>query len=185
MDLKEIVNRSQSNRHHYPDIFQDDCGLDIKIQDRGGLHAIPSWGRTKNNQIRCATLEISTFRGISGGAIHYYGNIYVQGVNMEYDTNPGTTTMCGDWEDKYPLSKYRYQLTLTRPITQEEIDLDKELGEYLARFPYQDVGDQTICWESIEQIIEFAKEVFKARFSGKWEFYVTYTWKSDKEKIEI
>ena len=185
MDLKEIVNRSQSNRYHYPDIFQDDCGLDIKIQDRGGLHATPSWGRTKNNQIRCATLEISTFRGISGGAIHYYGNIYVQGVNMEYDTNPGTTTMGGDWEDKYPLSKYRYQLTLTRPITQEEIDLDKELGEHLARFPYQDVGDQTICWESIEQIIEFAKEVFKARFSGKWEFYVTYTWKSDKEKIEI
>lgn len=185
MDLKEIVNRSQSNRHHYPDIFQDDCGLDIKIQDMGGLHAIPSWGRMKNNQIRRATLEISTFRGISGGAIHYYGDIYVQGVNMEYDTNPGTTTMCGDWEDKYPLSKYRYQLTLTRPITQEEIDLDKELGKHLARFPYQDVGDQTICWESIEQIIEFAKEVFKARFSGKWEFYVTYTWKSDKEKIEI
>lgn len=171
MDLQEILRRSQSERYQLPDIFSDDCGLDVVWPEKK-LHATPSWGHSPGNKVRRATVEITSFRGISIGAIHYYGHIIVQGVNMEYDERPGTSTMCGDCEDKFPLSRYSYKLQLTRPITQEEIDIDNELGSELARFPYQDVGDLTQCWENEQDIIDFAKEVFKARFKGNWEFYV-------------
>ncbi len=183
MDFQEILRRSAPERYNLPDVFQDDCGLDIKWPAEG-LHAIPTWGYNKRNQIRRATVTISSFRGISIGAVHYYGTIAIQGVNMEYDDKPGTSTLGGKWEDEFPLSRYRYELQLRRPITQEEIDIDEELGYELARFPYQQAGDLTQCWETEESIIEFAKEVFKTRFVGNWEFYVEY-WSGDLCKIEI
>lgn len=141
-------------------------------------------GHRSTNQIRRATIEISSFRGVSIGAIHYYGILSVQGVHLVYDDNPNCSTNDWDCEKQYPLSNYRYKLQLTRPITEEEIAIDEELGSHLARFPYQQAGDLTTCWNSEEEIIEFAKEVFKARCVGKWELYVKH-WSGKCEKVVL
>lgn len=183
MEFQEILRRSEPERYALPDIFQDTCGLDIKCPEEG-LHAVPTLGYQRNNKKRRATVVISSFRGISPGAIHYYGEIIIQGVHMEYDDKPGTMTACGKWEDLLPLSRYQYKLTLTRPITQEEIDIDEELGRELSRFPYQKAGDLTQCWETEQDIVDFAKEVFKVRFIGNWEFYVEY-WGGTLNQIYI
>lgn len=183
MELEEIVRRSQGERYSYPNIFTDKCGLDIVWPERN-LHASPSWGHRPSNKVRRVTIQVSSFRGVSIGAIHYYGMLSVQGVNMVYDDKPTCSTMDSKCEEANPLSCYTYKLRLTRPITQEEIDLDKELGKHLARFPYQEAGDLTPCWNTEEEILEFAKEVFKARFQGKWELYIEY-WAGNVEKVDV
>ena len=68
MDLEQVIKQSQGERYVYPDIFLDNCGLDIVLPN-DKLHAVRSWGYRKNNPRRRATLEVSTFRGISFNAI--------------------------------------------------------------------------------------------------------------------
>lgn len=43
MTLEQAINQSQSQKYNYPDIFTDNCGLDIVLPDKG-LHAVKSWG---------------------------------------------------------------------------------------------------------------------------------------------
>lgn len=95
MTLDQIVKQSQGEQYVYPDVFTDKCGLDI-ILSNDKLHAVRSWGYTKGNPKRRATLEITTFRGISSNAVHYYGRIRIQGVNMECDGEPGHGKMIFD-----------------------------------------------------------------------------------------
>lgn len=175
MTLKEAVNRSVSEKYNFPDIFKDNCGLDIVLPEQK-LHAVKSWGYTKNSQKRRVTLEITSFVGISFNAIHYYGKLNVQGVNMEYDEHPGRSTMLFD--DDLPLGHYTYKLELRRPLTQREVDEDpSRWGDYY------DVGDLTNCFETIEEIIEEAKEIFKLRFEGDWELHCDSPYKRFNGKL--
>lgn len=164
MTLEQVIKQSQGEKNIYPDIFTDNCGLDIVLPE-DKLHAVRSWGYTKGNPQRRATLEISTFRGVSFNAIHYYGKISIQGVNMEVDGESGHSRMV--FNDNIPLAHYIYYLKLTRPLTKQEIDEDSERwGDY-----YNE-GDLTNCFETIEDVVILAKEVFRLRFAGDWEFYV-------------
>lgn len=43
MTLEQIVKQSQGERYVYPDIFPDNCGLDIVLPN-DKLHAVRSWG---------------------------------------------------------------------------------------------------------------------------------------------
>ena len=164
MTLEQAINQSQSQKYNYPDIFTDNCGLDIVLHDKG-LHAVKSWGYSKSNQKRRATIKITTFKGISFNAIHYYGKINIQGVNMERNGKPGNSTMIFD--NTIPLAHYSYELELKRPISQNEIDEDPERwGDYY------EANDMTNCFETIEEVVPLAKDVFRLRFAGEWEFYV-------------
>jgi len=137
MTLEQIVKQSQGEQYVYPDVFTDKCGLDI-ILSNDNLHAVRSWGYTKGNPKRRATLEITTFRGISSNAVHHYGKIKIQGVNMECDGKPGHSKMIFD--DNIPLAHYTYEL---------------------------------------------AKQVFRLRFTGEWEFYVESPYNKYRGKLEI
>lgn len=177
MTLEQIVKQSQGEQYVYPDVFTDKCGLDI-ILSNDKLHAVRSWGYTKGNPKRRATLEITTFRGISSNAIHYYGRIRIQGVSMECDGEPGHSKMIFD--NNIPLAHYIYELVLKRPLTKEEIDKDPERwGDY-----YNE-GDLTNCFKTIEDVIELAKQVFRLRFTGEWEFYVESPYDKYSGKLEI
>lgn len=184
MTFEEILERSESERYEdkYPNIFQDDCGLDIEWEPRN-LRAIPSWGYRKSNMVRRATVIISSFRGVSIGAIHYYATIDVQGVNMVYKDNPSCSTMDFECQRQYPLSAYIYRLRLLRPLTEKEILEDREFERY-GRFYGFKPGDLSQSWQSEEEIVEFAKEVFKARFQGQWEFYVQRV-DEEVEKLDL
>lgn len=175
--LEQIIKQSSSDRYEYPDIFSDTCGLDIVLPEKK-LHAVKSWGHHKGNMKRRATLEVTTFKGVSFNAVHYYGKISIQGVDMEYNNKPGHSTMIFD--KNLPLAHYDYELILRRPLTQAEIDNDPQRwGDY-----YHD-GDLTNCFESIEDVLELAKEVFKMRFSGEWEFFVDSPFQSYNGRMEI
>lgn len=177
MDLEQVIKQSQSEKCDYPDVFTDNCGLDIILPD-DKLHAVRSWGYTKGNSRRRATLEVTTFRGISFNAIHYYGKIKIQGVNMECDGEPGHSKMVFD--NNIPLAHYTYEIELKRPLTKEEIAEDPERwGDYY------DEGDLTNCFETIEDIVALAKEVFRLRFIGDWEFCVESPYSKYNGKLDI
>ena len=164
ISFENLLLQSEGERYDYPAIFTDDCGLDIKFPEKG-THAVKTWGYTKRNQRRRATLKIDSYIGVCAEAMHYYGEIEIQGVDMEYDDNHTMSTMSND--EKYPLSHFVYTLVLRRPITEHEIQNDPlRWGDYYLP------GDLTNCFNSVEEIVSLAKKVFKFRFLGDWEFEI-------------
>ena len=175
ISFEDLLLQSEGERYNYPAIFKDDCGLDIEFPEKG-MHAVKSWGYTKRNQKRRATLKISSFVGMCSDAIHWYGKIEIQGVEMKFDNMAGSTF---SFDKNFPLSHFTYDLTLRRPLTKNEIDSDK------SRWSYYFEGDLTKSFNSIEEIIELAKKVFKRRFSGFWEFYVESPFDKYNGKLKI
>lgn len=43
MNLEQVIKQSQGERCVYPNIFSDNCGLDIVLPN-DKLHAVKSWG---------------------------------------------------------------------------------------------------------------------------------------------
>lgn len=82
---------------------------------------------------------------------------------MAYNENPNMTTYISAREN--PLADYKYILPLKRYLTQDEIDKEPR------RWEYYEAGDLTICFYTQNELLDFAKEIFKHRFSGEWEFY--------------
>jgi hypothetical protein len=166
--IADAIRHCEVVKYNYPDVFRDDAGLDIKIPARK-LHAVPNGDSGEKRRV---TLKISTFKGVSWDAIHYYGDVEVEGVMMEYDDEPDCSTMWTD--DNLPLSHYSYRFRLQRELTQEEIDGDGDRWKYYA------AGDMTTRFNTIEELISTAKGVFRLRFAGEWEFFV----KSDDGKYD-
>lgn len=50
---------------------------------------------------------------------------------------------------------------------------------------YYNEGDLTNCFKTIEDVIELAKQVFRLRFTGEWEFYVESPYNKYRGKLEI
>lgn len=175
ISFEDIFLQSEGERYNYPAIFTDDCGLDIKFPEKQ-IHAIKSWGYNSDNKRRRATLKISSFVGMCSDAIHWYGKIEIQGVEMKFDNMAGSTF---SFDKNFPLSHFTYGLTLRRPLTKHEIYSDKN------RWSYYFEGDLTRSFNSVEEIIELAKKVFNRRFSGLWEFYVESPFDKYNGKLKI
>lgn len=177
MDIKEAIEHCW-DRKDYPEVFRDNAGLDISIP---GFITRGSWVR--NNSPRTVTLEITTYCGTSWNAIHYYGNIKVEGVRFSKEDSPNTLTMCRetfDAEEKNPLAGTFYSIELVRPVTQKEIDEDKR------RWEGYELGWATNAFYSPEDVIALAKEVCKARFLGNWKLkIVDYSGKDLDSEILI
>lgn len=146
-------------------VIDDKAGLDFKDEK---TRAIPggSFIYEKKSKTRCVKLEITSFRGVSWNAIHYYGKLIADGIDFQCLDNPNVSTSNWDAKKKSPFCQWRYTFELRRPITQEEIDADPDRWEYYAP------GSFTNGFDTKEEIIKLAKECFKMRFSGEWELWV-------------
>ena len=182
MEFKELLERSQCMKYDYPDIFQINCGSKIIPAEGYVLKPIIRRNRTK----RSAILNLSTFIG-SIGAIHYYGSIEIDGYHMTTEDAPYgwvSSKETNDFIKKNPLADSSYILTLTRPITKEEKELDENaICHANVKFPYQDAGELTMRWNGYDGIIDFAKEVFLKRFTGDWNFEIHYEWLNKFEPL--
>lgn len=149
----------------FPLVIDDNAGLDFKDEE---TRAIPhrSCIYQKKSKTRCVKLEITSFRGISWNAIHYYGKLIADGIDFQLIDDPSTTTSNWDAEKKNPLYQWHYDFELRRPTTSEEINNDPD------RWRGYNLGDFTSSFDTKEEIIALAKECFKMRFSGEWELWV-------------
>ena len=125
-----------------------------------------SLDKIEKSKTRCVKLEITSFRGISWGAIHYYGKLVADGIDFQCLDNPRITTSNRNAKKISPFYQWRYEFELRRPVTQEEINHDPDRWEC-----YQ-LGTFTTSFDTKEEIIALAKECFKMRFTGEWELWV-------------
>lgn len=147
--------------------------LDLSLEAHGGEH----------NRPRRITLNVTTYIGTSWNAVHYYGNLDIEGISFSQEDSPNTMTMCSetyDAEEKNPLAGGMYHIELVRPVTREEIEEDN------SRWCGYEIGDNTNAFHSPEDVIALAKEVCKARFKGNWILkIVDYSGKDLDEEILI
>lgn len=109
------------------------------------------------------TLNVTTYIGTSWNAVHYYGNLDIEGISFSQEDSPNTMTMCSETynaEEKNPLAGGMYHIELVRPVTREEIEEDN------SRWWGYEIGSNTNAFHSPEDVIALAKEVCKARFKG-------------------
>lgn len=177
MNIKEAIEHCW-DRKDCPEVFRDDAGLDISIP---GFITRGSWIR--NNSPRTVTLDVTTYRGVSWNAVHYYGNITIEGVSFSPEDRPNTYTMCKETyeaEEKNPLAAGFYKIELVRPVTYKEIEEDS------SQWDGYEVGDNTNAFYSPEDVIALAKEVCKARFKGNWKLkIIDYSGKNLDSEILI
>lgn len=160
-----IQDYMENWRHQFPLKIDDKAGLDFQDNE---TRAIPSSSGIyeKKNKTRCVKLEITSFRGISWGAVHYYGKLIADGVSFQIIANPHITTSNWDAEKINPFYQWKYEFRLRRPLTKEEIDANPD------RWEHYEPEDFTDCFDSKEEIIALAKDCFKMRFSGNWELWM-------------
>lgn len=149
----------------FPLVIDDKAGLDFKDEEtKAILHN--SCIYQKKSKTRCVKLEITSFRGISWGAIHYYGKMIADGIDFQCLDNPKITTSNWDAKKINPFYQWRYEFDLRRPVTESEIDSDSD--RWHGYYP----GSMTTSFDTKEEIIELAKQCFKMRFTGDWELWV-------------
>jgi len=166
MTLEESILRCEQD-FNYPDIIDSNAGLYETVE----LNAvgIPSWNRLKINKKRTAFLQITSYRGISSEATHFYGKIIVEGVYVAtLDNVERPRNLSNDEEINHPLYNYQYNFIIKRPVTFDEINSNPD------KWYNYNAGDLTIRYNSSEELISDAKEIFRLRFIGDWNFLVKY-----------
>lgn len=159
----------------FPDVIPLDFGLDFHLESRPDLYTevYVSPGASK----RSVRLVISSFRDISFDAMHYYGKLEADGVNIieeKLDSDGKLHKYCcgGYICEEYAKMKNRrhyegfYDFELLRDITQEEIDKDPDRWR-----GYKAGVTETNAFNTKSEIIELAKRVVKIRFP-EWEFII-------------
>lgn len=76
MDLNKAVEHCW-DRRDYPEIISDDAGLDISIP-----RFITRGPWREHNRPRRITLNVTTYIGTSWNAVHYYGNLDIEGISF-------------------------------------------------------------------------------------------------------
>lgn len=160
-----IEDYMENWRHKFPLQIDDKAGLDFQ-DDKTKAIARSSCIFEKNTKTRCVRLEITSFRGISCEAVHYYGKLIADGVAFQLIENPSITTSNWDAEKINPLYQWTYKFKLSRPLTEDEINSNPDRWECYAP------GDFVDCFNTKEELIALAIECFKARFVGEWELWM-------------
>lgn len=131
MDLNKAVEHCW-DRRDYPEIISDDAGLDISIP-----RFITRGPWKEHNRPRRITLNVTTYIGTSWNAVHYYGNLDIEGISFSQEDSPNTMTMCSetyDAEEKNPLAGgvdnwTWYDEALTE-YNEDDLDDDTLTNEY-------------------------------------------------------
>ena len=108
---------------------------------------------------RIVNIEIRSFAGLCGGAIHYYATLCIN-VNNVCDSNSVSGYLGGiEIPNEYQTIKGEF----VRPLTQKEIDEQPRRWD----FPYQ-AGDLVNAFESLQEIESLIKKLKKKFASKEW-----------------
>lgn len=120
------------------------------IFKRGG-----NWGKA------VVTLDITTWRGISCGALHYYGKLEIRMPEMTQIDAPSTLS------SNFFIPMFEnHTIELTQVLEQWEID------KYPENYQYNHAGDIHRGFYSPDGLRRRGKEVFEQIFGEGWEFKV-------------
>ena len=74
MEMKEVMSYCM-DRYDYPQFFDINIGKDFKLETKPDYNA-------EVREPRRVVIKISTYRGVSSGAIHYYAKIEADGIKI-------------------------------------------------------------------------------------------------------
>lgn len=148
--------------------FGKNFGIGLKFSDDRGTDYISVAEKGK----RKVLLEIYSFKGVSWGAIHYYGKLRVWGLSMKIlkskDKNEiGKVVDSAGYIDKFkPEQMKDIKIEISRQITDKELQ-DKD------RWLHYSKGDYVDAFESKSNLIGIGQEYFKKYFDPKyWELKI-------------
>lgn len=162
MTIKDAVNLSLDSGN-FPDVIPVDYGLDLVLTTK------PEY-KVNIRQPRKRHIDVSTFRGISVGAIHYYAQINADGIIITKERDGETITyggyICEEFSQicRKQRGKYDkiYKIEVMRKLTQKEIDDDP------IRWEHYKPGDNTNAFYTKKEALEQAVEIAKLRFGKGW-----------------
>lgn len=116
-------------------------------------------GSYTKDKKRLMNIEISSFCGLCGGAIHYYAKLYIKVSNV--CGNSSVSGYLGGIEipNEYQTIKGEF----VRPLTQKEIDKQPDRWGY-----WYQVGDLVNAFESLQEIESLIKNLKKKFSSKEW-----------------
>jgi hypothetical protein len=141
-----------------PDIIPVDFGVGVKFKDDEGTE-YTTLPRDRYSGIIQA--KITSWRGISIGAIHYYAKIHLSDPNLSYieDGKKCQSSISGSFDKFKPNDAKSYQISVVRELTSQEIFDDPE------RWECYRVGSDTTMWVKDGQIPwnerEITREILK------------------------
>lgn len=154
-DVDFYENYSEQNRINGKIPLNIGCDLKMK----GGDHdKILYTGSEPDSGV--VTLKISTWRGISPEAIHYYGSLDFHMPHTRIEGERGSYISC--WLNMF---------------TGGEIDITRKLEswekeKYPNTYDDWDVGDNYRGFYKLDNVIEAGKKVFERLFSDEWELKI-------------
>ena len=179
-DLEFALEHSRTyGSGKFPDVMPLDFGMDFHLETKPELYPKINYSydwKNPDNKERTVKLVISTFRGMCWEAIHYYGKLRADGIDIieeQVDKDGKTHRMtvggfiCEEFRNMPNKDFYDswYDFEIVRPVTQEEIDKDPD------RWYGYEPGWTTNAFYSKQEIIKIAKKVVAARFPG-WKFVI-------------
>lgn len=177
LTLQEAVDLSY-DRGRYPDFFPVNIGDDFKLESCPELFV-------KIPNPREVRIQITSFRGISWNAVHYYATIEADGINrLRYEDYDGTGTKrpvsvsgyLGEEFNSLPREKRdiwgaNYHIEAAREVTQEDIKNDPQ------RWEHYNSGDRTNAFNTAEEAEATARAIVSARFSEEWKVTIDNPYK--------
>lgn len=115
-------------------------------------------GSYTKDKKRRMNIEISSFCGLCGGAIHYYATLYINVANV--CDNSSVSGHLGGIE--IPNEYQTIKAEFVRPLTQKEIDKQPD------RWNWYQVGDLVNAFESLKEIESLIKNLKKKFSSKEW-----------------
>lgn len=160
--MKEIQDYEASFK------IEKDYGIGVKYIDTNGNQFISVCNKKFPRE---AILEISSYVGISAGAVHDYGLIEVRncgaklikkaGKGIYPDVKEGT--IFSYYSDGAPDEVQGIRVYLTRPVTKK--DLQNKNG---IDFECYHIGDRTYRFHNCKKLISRAQVVFRKFFGKGW-----------------
>lgn len=179
-DLEFALEHSRTHGSgKFPDVMPLDFGMDFHLETKPELYPEINYSYNfKQPEVkeRTVKLKISTFRGMCWEAVHYYGKLQADGIDIieeKVDNDNKIHKMhvggfiCEEFRNMPNKCFYDswYNFEILRPVTQEEIDKDPD------RWYEYEAGWTTNAFETKAEIINIAKKVAATRFPG-WKFVI-------------
>ena len=162
LTIKDAVDLSL-DCGNFPDVIPVDYGLDLVLKTK------PNYIVSTKNP-RKVRIEISSYRGIATGAIHYYAAIKADGITISEVKEDSTTIhggyICAEYAQICQKNRGKYDgvytIEVMRKLTKEEIENDpRRWGNYKP-------GDNTNAFYTKFEALKQAIEIVKLRFGKGW-----------------
>lgn len=107
---------------------------------------------------RRVLLDITTWKGVTQGALHYYGELRIPSLKAE--TPSGNRIYL---DNNAPKESRGLKIQLTRPIRKRDLLIDR--GE---RFKGAKLGEKIKNFDTKREVEAAAVKIFKKHFTGNW-----------------